>query len=75
MRGLQPEQLYHYRIQSGKAASVDNTFQTEIHDKTPFKFLVYGDSRTDPVAHERVVNAMIKEKSDFLINKMVDKNE
>jgi hypothetical protein len=68
LTGLQPEQLYHYRIQSGKAACADNTFRTGVHVKTPFKFSVYGDSRTDPVAHERVINAMIEKKSDFVIN-------
>ncbi len=68
LTGLKPEQLYHYRIQSGKTASSDNTFRTEIHETTPFKFVVYGDSRSDPVAHEQVVNAIIKEKPDIVAN-------
>ena len=33
-----------------------------------FTFLVWGDSRTDTVAHEKVINAMLGEKAAFAVN-------
>jgi hypothetical protein len=34
----------------------------------PFRFLIYGDNRTDDIAHAAVVRAMVAAKSDFLVH-------
>jgi acid phosphatase type 7 len=55
---LAPDTLYHYRIKLSTSSSKDRTFRTAPHDNdAAFTFLVYGDSRSDPVAHARVVSA------------------
>jgi hypothetical protein len=55
--GLLPDTLYHYRVVLPSSANEDRRFRTPTADpNAPFTFLVYGDSRSDPLAHARVVS-------------------
>ena len=55
---LAPDTVYHYRVNLSSSASKDRTFRTAPQDDdATFTFLVYGDSRSDPAAHARVVSA------------------
>ena len=56
--GLRPETHYHYRVTSAGASSRDATFDTAVKRDTPFRFVVYGDSRSDPPTHRRVCEAI-----------------
>jgi len=58
LTGLPPDTLYHYRVVLPSSASEDRRFRTPPGDpNAAFTFLVYGDSRSDPQAHARVVSA------------------
>jgi 3',5'-cyclic AMP phosphodiesterase CpdA len=61
--GLAPATAYDYRV-GGEAGH----FTTAPTDNRPFRFLLYGDSRTDPEAHAAVVRRMAGAPGDFLIN-------
>jgi hypothetical protein len=57
---LVPDTVYHYRIKLSSYASKDRTFRTAPQDDdATFTFLVYGDSRSDPRVHARVVSAAV----------------
>jgi hypothetical protein len=57
---LVPDTVYHYRIKLSSSASKDRTFRTAPQDDdATFTFLVYGDTRSDPMAHARVVSAAV----------------
>ncbi len=66
---LEPSSKYAYTLHAG-AASQKGTFTTAPKDdaKGAFTFLVYGDNRSDPVAHASVVRAMQQAPGDFLLN-------
>jgi hypothetical protein len=66
--GLAPATAYEYRVAIGGAASDPGKFTTAPVDGRPFRFLLYGDSRTDPEAHAAVVRAMEAVPADFLVN-------
>src|SRR5262249_1176962 len=70
---------YDYRISDGGEISDEGHFTTAPgHDgaasgtipqpPAPFRFLVYGDSRTDHAAHAAVVRQMILTEGSFLVN-------
>jgi hypothetical protein len=55
---LLPDTTYHYRVTLSSSVSDDRTFRTApAGADATFTFLVYGDSRSDPGAHARVVSA------------------
>ncbi len=68
--GLSPATSYSYRVLAGAAAvaSEEGHFTTAPADARPFKFVLYGDSRSDPAAHAAVVRAILGTPSDFLIH-------
>ncbi len=63
LTGLSLDELYHYKVTSETAtesvSSEDNTFETAIATTTPFRFVVYGDTRSQPTEHAAVVSAII----------------
>lgn len=68
--GLSPGTSYRYRVLAGAAgvASDEGRFTTAPADARPFKFLLYGDSRSDPATHAAVVRALLATPSDFLLH-------
>jgi acid phosphatase type 7 len=66
---LEAARKYAYTVRAG-AASQGGTFTTAPKDdaKAPFTFLVYGDNRSDRVAHASVVRVLQQTPSDFLLN-------
>ena len=66
--GLTPSTSYSYRVLAGEAASEAGRFTTAPADAKPFKFVLYGDSRSDPPAHAAVVRAILATPSDFLVH-------
>ncbi len=67
--GLAPGTDYTYRVTpiAGGAAE-GGRFTTAPKGDMPFRFLAYGDSRSDPASHAAVVAQMLKRPSDFLVN-------
>jgi acid phosphatase type 7 len=68
--GLQPATRYAYAVRVGGAVLGEGHFATapEPTSTAPVTFLLYGDNRTDDVAHAAVVRAMAAVPSDFLVN-------
>jgi MYXO-CTERM domain-containing protein len=71
--GLDAGATYSYSVRVGSSASsalAAGRFTTAPRPASgaPVKFLVFGDDRTDPVAHQAVVRALSGTPSDFLVN-------
>ncbi len=68
LTGLEPETVYEYRVVVDDAKAGPYTFRTAVRRDTPFRFAAYGDNRTFPETHAKVVAGMAKHKPDFVIN-------
>ncbi len=66
--GLEPGQKYYYRVVCGNISSKMSHFTTKPDSNKPFKFIVYGDNRTQVKMHERVSKQIAKENAAFVIN-------
>ncbi len=66
--GLAPATGYEYVVTAGDAKSELGRFTTAPVDDRSFRFAVYGDSRTDEVAHKAVVARLLETRADFLVN-------
>ena len=68
--GLSPNTRYAYVVRAGSLVVGRGYFTTApTADSTAsVTFLVYGDNRTDPPAHQAVVRALLNTPSDFLVN-------
>lgn len=70
LTGLAADTLYRYRVSSGED-SAGGTFRTMGSRARPFRFIAYGDNRSDAAAHKRVVDAMCRVNDpspSFLLN-------
>jgi hypothetical protein len=65
---LKPGTTYTYRVKAGDATSAEGQFTTAPAEPRPFRFLLYGDNRSDHDAHAAVVKAMQGVPSDFLVH-------
>lgn len=71
LTGLAPATSYTYAVLLGTPTPVGTAQLTTAHalnDAAPERFIVYGDDRSDVVAHSAVVQAMSSVPSDFLVN-------
>ena len=72
LTGLGQDMLYYYRVSSQAGAEVvtsaDSTFRTAPAMGTPFRFVVYGDSRTDATAHAAVIQGIIASAPRFVLH-------
>jgi predicted MPP superfamily phosphohydrolase len=66
LTGLQPGKRYRYRVEMGDDAS-EGEFATAPESGAPFSFVAYGDSRSNPNAHKRVVERIRREVPDFIL--------
>ncbi len=55
---LLPDTLYHYRAISDADTSADFVFHTPVALDRSFRFLAYGDNRTNTADHQSVVDQM-----------------
>jgi len=69
LSGLQARTLYLYKVTSAGTASAVNSFPTApATADTPFRFVAYGDTRTDTVAHSQVAASIIPHDPDFVLH-------
>ncbi|HEX7600883.1 MAG TPA: hypothetical protein VF316_04725, partial [Polyangiaceae bacterium] len=59
VEGLTPGTSYGYVVRAGEARSDPGRFTTAPAADRPFRFVVYGDTRSDPTAHAAVVRAIL----------------
>lgn len=69
VRGLAPATRYSFTVRAHGAPKY-GALTTAPADESgaPFRFLVYGDNRTDDAAHASIVRAMVATSTDFMIN-------
>ncbi len=68
INNLEEERVYIYRVSSKGVSSKEYKFKTAIKKDTPFRFVVWGDNRTDVISHTWVANGIAKAKPDIAIN-------
>jgi len=74
--GLHPDSLYFYQVEVGDAVGDVHSFFTAPDEPAPFSFIVYGDSRSDPLYplgvpnrfHEEVIELMVEQPVDLLLH-------
>lgn len=66
--GLSPATTYDYRFVADDGSVARGRFTTAPSDGRPFRFIVYGDNRSDRDAHAAVVRAIASAPSDFLLH-------
>jgi predicted phosphodiesterase len=66
---LSPDTRYTYRIIDAGEPSPEYGFRTAPSEEgAGIRFVVYGDSRTYPDRHRRIIEQIIKKKPDFVVN-------
>lgn len=69
LTGLTPATRYAYTVSTAGAQKLAAFTTAPKDDATgPFRFLVYGDNRTDDAAHAAVVRGMVTAQADFLVH-------
>ena len=64
-RGLKPGTEYNYKV---PGQDLNGSFKTAPAGDQPFEFVVYGDNRTRPDAHRKVVQALLSHTHpDFVV--------
>jgi predicted phosphodiesterase len=68
LEGLEPGRFYDYRVTSAGFEDKIYRFRTVPAKTDEVRFIVYGDSRTRPSIHRRLVELMKKQKVDFVVH-------
>lgn len=68
LAGLDPDMVYAYEVTSGRSASPMGTFSTARRPEQPFRFAVYGDTRTDPDTHGQVVANIVESGPEIVFH-------
>jgi predicted phosphodiesterase len=68
LENLQPGQVYNYSIAAAAPGNKTYYFRTIPADTNEVTFVVYGDSRTNPAEHRRIIEQIIKKNPDFVIH-------
>ncbi len=69
LTALEPGKRYTYTVKAGGATRT-GSFVTapKASADADFRFLIYGDNRSDDAAHAAVVRAMVPKKTEFLLH-------
>ncbi len=62
---LEPSSKYYYRV---RLDSQFHSFKTAATSSEPFTFCVFGDTRTDSVAHQSVVDRIVAIEPNFVLH-------
>lgn len=68
VEGLAPATTYKYQVKAPGVETQPVEFTTAPVDDRPFKFVVYGDSRSDATTHAAVARAIEKAPGDFFLH-------
>ncbi len=68
LEGLASGVRYHYQVTGPGIATTEGVFSTAPQRTEPFRFLLYGDTRTNARAHGAIVTAMRREGADFVVH-------
>lgn len=59
LTGLTKDTFYHYRAICGSDTSPDAMFATNVSGNRSFRFVAYGDHRSDSASHQSVVDGIL----------------
>jgi len=68
LEDLEPGQAYKYRLAGAGTPSKIYEFHTPALDANEVTFVVYGDSRTNPDIHRKLIELMKTRKVDFVVH-------
>ena len=68
LENLEPGQTYGYRITCSQTKSKTYSFRTQSTNTDEVTFVIYGDNRSYPERHRKIVEQIIKKKVDFVVN-------
>lgn len=68
IKDLKPGRTYSYRVVGPDLRSEIYQFRTVPRSTEEVRFIVYGDSRTQPEIHRRLVEQMMKHDVAFIVN-------
>ena len=66
--GLSPGTTYAYKVSATGSESAPASFTTAPLENKPFKFVVFGDNRSDASTHAAIVRMIEKAPADFLVH-------
>jgi predicted MPP superfamily phosphohydrolase len=66
--GLSPGTTYNYKVTASGTDSAPASFTTAPAENKPFKFVLYGDNRSDASMHAAIVRMIEKAPADFLLH-------
>lgn len=66
VEGLRPFTRYRYRVAAGGEIA-EGSFRTAAREAVPFRFVVYGDTRSRPEQHLSVSKAIAAEEPAFVV--------
>lgn len=68
VEGLASGVRYHYQVTGPGIAATEGIFSTAPQRAEPFRFLLYGDTRSRESSHAAIVSAMRREGADFVVH-------
>jgi predicted phosphodiesterase len=68
LENLHPASEYQYRVDSSHWPSRVGQFRTETDIKDPYRFVVFGDTRSNHDDHRSVVNEIVLENPAFVLH-------
>lgn len=68
LSGLAADTPYYYTVTSGGTTSEPNTFATAPATERSFRFVAYGDTRTNASAHAAVIQGIIASEPEFVLH-------
>lgn len=68
LKGLRPNTVYTYRVASDAIQSSAYTFRTAPQSPRSFRFVAYGDSRSNPDDHQDVISAIIESQPTLVLH-------
>ncbi len=60
IEGLEPNTVYNYKVTQEDEPTNNETFRTAVNPGTPFRFGLFGDCRSNPLVHAKVISALKK---------------
>jgi predicted phosphodiesterase len=68
LRGLVPGSRYRYEVRGPGLAPTGGRFTTPPAGFAPFRFVIYGDTRSDESTHAAIVRAIRGEGAEFVVH-------
>ncbi len=68
LKNLAPNMHYFYRVVDGIDSTQIYSFWTAPADSSPFTFVVYGDSRSNHLAHQEILRLAVEQQPRFALH-------